>query len=323
MRDETLEGPDYGWIIPPDMQAFIRETQEVMGPDAAEASVAARRAAYDAVCRHFHPGRPEGVETEDFAIEGPGGPVPVRRYRAGGGAGSALVLYCHGGGFVVGGLDSHDDVCAQICARTGHEVASVDYRLAPEHQFPAHFEDAFAAWEWAATGGAEGRPVVIAGDSAGGTLAAAVSHAARGRPGAPVGQVLIYPSLGGDPARGSAVLHGDAPLLSRADRAFYHAHRDLSLIPERDPRAYPLRDADHSGLPMTVCLNAQCDPLADDGREYRDAILAAGGRAISIEEPGLVHGFIRARERSAAAGAAFDRIVESVRALAAGERPRL
>ncbi|SDX03477.1 acetyl esterase [Albimonas donghaensis] len=322
-ENTAKSGPDYDWVIAPDTRAFIRESRELTATGPGPVTAAIRRAAYNRACVHFHAGHPPGVTTEDFAIDGPHGPIPCRRYLPPGGPGAALIIYYHGGGFVVGGLDSHDDVCAEMCVGAGCELVSVDYRMAPEFQHPAYFDDAFAAWAWAAETGAAGRPIVLSGDSAGGTLAAAVTQAARGKAGAPAGQVLIYPSLGGDPTRGSYALNADAPMLSKADRDFYASQRDFSLVPEDDPRAYPLRDTDFSGLPMTVCINAQCDPLADDGKDYRDAILAAGGRAISIEEPGLVHGFLRARHRSVGARAAFGRIVESLRALCAGEPPAL
>lgn len=316
-------GPDYDWIIDADTWGWIRKQRELTDTGPGPVTAETRRAAFERAGRHFHPGRPEGVTTQDFSIDGPRGPIACRRYLPASGQGAALIVYYHGGGFVVGGLDSHDDACAGMCAGTGYELVAVDYRMAPEFQHPAFFDDAFAAWKWAAETEAKGagRPIVLSGDSAGGTLAAAVSHAARGAAGAPVGQVLIYPSLGGDATRGSYALNAEAPTLNRADRAFYHSQRDFSLVPENDPRAYPLRDTDFSGLPMTVCINAQCDPLADDGKDYRDAILKAGGRAISVEEPGLVHGFLRGRHLSARAGAAFGRIVESLRALGAGERP--
>ncbi len=316
---QAAPAPDYAWLIDEEVWAFIRKTKSFAPPG--PVTLASRRAAYDAAARHFNAGRPQGVETEDFAIPGPGGDIPLRRYLPPKGEGAALILYFHGGGFVVGGLESHDDVCAELCARTGHVVVAVDYRLAPEHQHPAHFEDAFAAWDWAA--GREalgvGRPILLCGDSAGATLAAAVAHAARGGAHAPGGQVLIYPSLGGSGE--SYRLNSEAPMLAKAEREFYQSQREA--IPQDDPRAFPLRDTDFAGLPVTVCINAQCDPLADDGKDYRDRILAAGGRAISVEEPGLVHGFLRARHVSSRAGAAFDRIVESLRTLGHGERPAL
>ncbi len=316
---QAAPAPDYAWIIDDEVWAFIRKTKSFAQPG--PLTLESRRAGYDAAARHFNAGRPQGIETEDFPIPGPNGPIGLRRYLPPTGEGAALTLYFHGGGFVVGDLESHDDVCAEICARTGHEVVSVDYRLAPEHQHPAHFDDAFAAWEWAAEREARGgdRPILLCGDSAGATLAAAVAHAARGGGRVPAGQVLIYPSLGGSGQ--SYRLHAEAPMLSTAERLFYQTQRDMSLIPQDDPRAYPLRDPNVSGLPTTVCISAQCDPLADDGKDYRDRILAAGGRAISLEEPGLVHGFLRARHMSKRAGEAFGRIVESLRALGQGERP--
>ena len=204
------------------------------------------------------------------------------------------MLYCHGGGFILGGLDSHDDVCAELCERTGYELVSVDYRLAPEHLHPAAFDDALAAFEWAAATYAQ--PILLAGDCAGGNLAAAVSHATRGHPRAPIGQVLIYPGLGGDMDKGSYVKHAEAPMLTHA------RHRILSRHPRRSSTPTTRRcrrspTAISRGLPPTVIVTAQCDPLSSDGETYRDRILAAGGKAWWYEEPGLVHSFLRGRQR--------------------------
>ena len=140
-----LAAPDYDWILEADTRAFV-ETSLRNSKVEGEPTAASRRAAYDANCRFWHNGRPEGVAVENLSCEGPRGPIPLRRYVPASGPGAAFVLYLHGGGFVVGGLDSHDDICAEIAHRTGYETVSVDYRMAPEFQHPAFFEDAFAAW---------------------------------------------------------------------------------------------------------------------------------------------------------------------------------
>ena len=243
------------------------------------------------MCREFFAGYPDGVTAQTTAIATPTHAIPIRIYRTAAPDASALVLYFHGGGFILGGLDSHDDVCAELCARTGYEVVSVDYRLAPEHLHPAAFDDALAAFEWAATTYA--RPILLAGDSAGGNLAAAVSHATRGHSRAPIGQVLIYPGLGGDTTQGSYV---DACRSADADGA---RHRLLPGHPHRRRRTHRRHHAVAARrhrflrLPPTVIVTAECDPLSSDGEAYRDRILAAGGKAWWFEEPGLVHGYLQ------------------------------
>jgi acetyl esterase len=307
---------DYRALIDAETWAFIDRTNSYYPPDTADGTIEQQRAVYDRMCRAFFAGYPEGVGVETKAISAPGRDIPVRVYRASEDP-PAVTLYFHGGGFVVGGLESHDDVCAELCARTGHEIVSVDYRLAPEHVHPAQFEDALAAFEWAAA--TYERPILLAGDSAGGNLAAAVSHAVRDRLCRPVGQVLIYPGLGGDQSKGSYVTHAEAPMLSVRDLDFYRQARTGGRSLSGDPTLSPLADADFSALPPTVIVTAECDPLSSDGEAYRDSILAAGGRALWHEEKGLVHGYLRARHSVARARQSFTRIVEALAALGRGE----
>jgi acetyl esterase len=307
---------DYSKLIDAETWAFIERTNSFYPPDTVDFTIAEQRRIYDEMCREFFAGYPQGVSVETLAIAVDGRQIPIRRYRRGG-AGEVLVLYYHGGGFILGGLDSHDDVCAELCERTGYEVVSVDYRLAPEHKHPAAFDDAFAAFQWAA--GTGDRPIVLCGDSAGGNLAAAVAGAARGDPRAPVGQVLIYPGLGGDHSKGSYVAHAEAPMLSMRDILFYKDIRTGGADLSRDATYVPLADTDFSGLPPTVIVSAECDPLAADGAAYRDAIRAAGGKAVWFEEAGLVHGYLRARHTVGRARDSFTRIVEAVRDLGKGE----
>ncbi|HEV7253299.1 MAG TPA: alpha/beta hydrolase [Mesorhizobium sp.] len=311
--------PDYASLIDAETWAFIRRTESFYPPDAVNHTVSEQRAVYDGMCRAFHAGHPEGVSVETTAIPAEGRAIPVRIYRAAQENPAAVVLYLHGGGFVVGGLDSHDDVCAEISARTGFRVASIDYRLAPEHTHPAAFDDALDAFLWTAREWE--RPVVLVGDSAGGNLAAAVSHAARSAEVQPIGQVLIYPGLGGPMDHGSYLAHAHAPMLTSVDLDFYRDIRAGGRDVTQDPSFAPLADADFSGLPPTAIVTAQCDPLSSDGETYRDRILAAGGRAWWREEPGLVHGFLRARHSVRRARECFARIVDAVGALGRGEQP--
>ncbi|MCX8509598.1 MAG: alpha/beta hydrolase [Rhodobacteraceae bacterium] len=304
--------PDYQKLIDAATWAFIRESEGWYPPETASAPIGRQRQIYDAMCRAFHKGYPPGVQVRDQ----PFGGVACRLY-ASARPGTGSVLYLHGGGFVVGGLESHDDVCAEICAATGLRVIAADYRLAPEHRHPAAFEDAFAAAQGVAR--QFPGPLVLAGDSAGGCLAAAVAHRARVQGPAIAGQVLIYPGLGGDRGRGSYIAHAEAPMLTRADVLFYDRIRFAEgARPVADPTARPLQDHDFTALPPTLILAAECDPLADDGPDYAALIRAAGGRAAARIEPGLVHGYLRARKSVPRARDSFIRITEAIAALAAG-----
>jgi acetyl esterase len=309
----------YDELIDAETWAFIERTYSFYPPDTTDHGIAEQRAIYDRMCRAFFTGYPDGVSAETTRIEAEERTIPVRIYSRREPDNAAVVLYFHGGGFILGGLESHDDVCAELCERTGYSVVSVDYRLSPEHVHPAAFEDAIAAFGWVLA--RFDRPVVLAGDSAGGNLAAAVAHASRRGPSRPVGQVLIYPGLGGDPTRGSYVIHADAPMLSARDIAFYSTKRAAGRDVSADPSFAPLADSDFSDLPPTVAITAQCDPLSSDGESYRDRVIDAGGKAAWLEEPGLVHGYLRARHSVARAKESFTRIVEAVWALGKSEWP--
>lgn len=310
---------DYGKLIDAETWAFIERTYAHYPADTVDYGIAEQRAVYDRMCREFFVGYPDGVSAETTAVDAGDRSIPVRIYRNDRANTAAVVLYFHGGGFILGGLDSHDDVCAELAGRTGFEVISVDYRLAPEHIHPAAFDDSMAVFEWAAE--RDGRSILLCGDSAGGNLAAAVAHFARAHPRAPVGQVLIYPGLGGDRTKGSYVEHANAPMLTVRDLDYYNQVVTGGRDATGDARFRPLADSDFTGLPPTVLVAAQCDPLSSDGGTYRDRVRGAGGRAVWFEEAGLVHGYLRARHTVARARESFSRIVEAVSALGNGEWP--
>lgn len=308
-ESQKMSAPDYSRLCDAETWAFIRKTESFYPADTASRSISEQRAVYDEMCAAFHRAPPPGVTS----IDRPFGGVPCRLYE--GPAVAGVAVYLHGGGFVVGGVHSHDDVCAEICGRAGLRVVSVDYRLAPEDRHPAAFVDALAATR--AVVEAFGA-VVLVGDSAGGSLAASVAHALRGT-GAVRGVVLVYPGLGGDSDRGSYLTHAEAPMLSREDVLFYARTRHGGEPPVADPTAEVLKDSDFSGLPPTFIVTAECDPLSDDGREYRDRIVAAGGVARWIQEPGLVHGYLRARHDVGRARESFARIVAAISDMAKGD----
>lgn len=300
---------DYDELIDDEIWDFIRKTESHYPPDAVDLSIDEQRGVYDRMCRAFFAGYPDGLSVRD----GRAGSVPIRIYEKGNPSGT--VIYFHGGGYVVGGLESHDDVCAELSQETGLRVISVDYRLSPEHKHPAAYKDGLEAVRYVAL--TWPKPIILAGDSAGANLASTCAHALRGEIEF-AGQVLIYPALGGDMSKGSYLDHANAPMLTLDDIKFYETARFSGPAPTNDPTALPLQDRDFSALPPTVTITAQNDPLADDGRDYRDAIVAAGGQAIWVNEPGLVHGYLRARHSSARAKASFERITRAVSLLFEG-----
>ncbi|ANN55694.1 esterase [Mesorhizobium loti NZP2037] len=306
---------DYTKLIDAETWAFIERTNSYYPPDTIDYTIAQQREIYDRMCREFFAGYPQGVTVETSAIATPTHNIPIRTYRSAPQP-AATVLYIHGGGFILGGLDSHDDVCAELCARTGYEIVSVDYRLAPEHLHPAAFDDAMSAFAWAAS--TRDQPILLCGDSAGGNLCAATAHATRGHAKRPAGQVLIYPGLGGDRSKGSYVTHTEAPMLTMRDLEFYKHIRTGGQDRSGDATLAPFADTDFAKLPPTVLVTAECDPLSSDGETYRDRIVAAGGRATWFEEPGLVHGYLRARHTVGRARESFTRIVDAVASLGRG-----
>ncbi len=297
-----MSAPDYGNLIDAEVWAFIDKSNAAYPEDAVDASIDEQRAFYDACCAQFHAGYPAGVTATDREIAG----VPVRDYTPANAKDHTTLIYIHGGGFVVGGLDSHDDICAEIADRCKLPLRAIDYRLCPENPYPADLADCLAVFD--ATDG----PVVLIGDSAGGNLCAGLSHVRRAD--RILGQVLIYPGLGGDLTQGSYQTHAFAPLLTLADVEFYKGIRGPVV---GDIGAYsPLKASDFTDLPQTVAIAAECDPLADDAHAYAAAITAAGGQAQSWTDAGLVHSWLRARHMSEKAGVAFDRVCSAIAGMA-------
>ncbi|MEM1346285.1 MAG: alpha/beta hydrolase [Pseudomonadota bacterium] len=290
-------------ITDPEVLAFIARV-EAATEAGAEADPEAQRRAYNAMAERFRVARPAGVAVEDMTLSG----VRVRHYRPATLRHPVRVLYCHGGGFVVGSLESHDDVCAEIAVATGCALTAVDYRLAPEHLHPAAFEDALAV----ARATLEEAPVVLTGDSAGGTLAAALALALKGE--AVRGQVLIYPGLGGR-ALGLASYreNAEAPLLTTAD---VDAYRGV-YGGEDNPSFYVLTAPDLRGVAPCFASGAAVDPLRDDALEYVRRLTESGIAATCTVEAQLPHMWLRARHTSARAQAAFERICRAIEGFAA------
>lgn len=296
----------YAELEDPGIREFLLQGERLYPPDAVNFSMAEQRAFYDRYCAHFRKARPDGVSAADVFLGG----IPCRHYRLAAALDAPAILYLHGGGFVLGSLNSHDDVCAELCKEARIDVIAVDYRLAPEHPFPAAFDDC-----WAVLSAMAGRwpGIITGGDSAGGNLAAALTLKARDMGGPSLlGQVLIYPVLGGDMSSGSYVTEAHAPGLSTSDVIYY---RDV-YRGGGSKYAEPLRETVFSGLPPAFLVAAGHDPLHDDCFDYAQKLRDAGVAATICDEPLLVHGFLRARGMSEPARAAFTAIAAACASLA-------
>jgi acetyl esterase len=249
----------------------------------------------------------------DQTVPGPAGELAVRVYTPEGSPPFPIVVFFHGGGWVVGTLDTYDPLCRALAAATPAVVVSVDYRLAPEHRWPAAVEDAYAA----ALGGAQHR-LAVAGDSAGGNLAAVVALGARDRGGPAIAfQLLVYPVLdvAGDTA--SWREFADGYHLTADGMRWYWDHY-LGGADGSAPDASPLRAAFVGGLPPALVVGAECDILRDEGEAYAARLAEAGVDARATRHAGVIHGFVRWR---AVTGAASDAIQEAAAALRSALAP--
>jgi acetyl esterase len=237
---------------------------------------------------------PKDVEARDLKVAGAAGEIPARLYTPPGAATpSGLLVYFHGGGFVIGDLDTHDGHCRRMAAGAGCRVLAVDYRLAPEHPFPAGHDDALSATKWAfdhaAEIGADPARIAVGGDSAGGNLAASVALDMRADPQRRiVFQLLLYPGIWPDQDTASRQ-ELDGPVLTKAAMAWF----DKSLAANGHPQAARamLGRAELAGAPPALVVTAGFDPLKDEGRDYALRLQAAGVEAHHVEYPSLVHDF--------------------------------
>jgi acetyl esterase len=233
----------------------------------------------------------------NLSIPGPAGPIRARHYRPIDGDGQPLLVFYHGGGQVIGDIETHDDLCREICREGGLHVLSVDYRLAPEHKSPAGSDDAYAAFVWALDHagelGADAGRVAVGGDSAGGNLAALVSLRARDEgTRLPALQLLFYPVTNYADETRSQKLFADRMFLTKKDLDWCRKQfLDGAHVEAADPRVSPLQADDLSGLPPALVLTAGFDPLRDEGRQYAEAMRAAGVAVDYREFGSLIHGF--------------------------------
>ena len=237
----------------------------------------------------------EPVPTEDRSVPGPAGDIPVRIYRPAAGKPLPVVVYFHGGGFVIGDIASHDTTCQRLAAGVPALVVSVDYRLAPEHRFPAAVDDCDAATGWvsahASEFGGDSARLAVAGDSAGGNLAAVVARRARDADGPPIAfQLLVYPCTDMTCSLPSHTENGTGYLLD-SDTMSWFLDNYLADSDRRNPDASPLFAGDLSGLPPALVVTAEFDPLRDEGEAYAERLRLAGVRVTTSRYDGMIHGF--------------------------------
>jgi acetyl esterase len=255
----------------------------------------------------------------DLAAAGPAGPIPLRLYRGLGTAAGTplpLLVYFHGGGWTVGDLDTHDIVCRTLANRARCAVIAVDYRMGPEHKFPAAVEDCVAATRWVAAQavalGVDAARIAVGGDSAGGNLATVVAITLRDAGGPPlVFQALVYPATDQRMDAASHTSFAQGYLLTR-DNMLWYRDNYLSSADYDDWRASPIRAADLARLPPAHIITAGYDPLRDEGRAYSERLVAAGVPVLYECFEGMAHGFLTMGGVVAAANHALYRIGQSL-----------
>jgi acetyl esterase len=311
--------------LDPQVQAFLDQVAAMNLPPLNTLSVAEAREAAAALSE-MH-GAPEPVASVDnLGVPGPGGEIPVRVYTPEGSGPLPVLVYFHGGGWVIGDLETHDALCRTLANALSCAVVSVDYRLAPEHKFPAAAEDAYAATQWVAKNadqiGCDPRRIAVGGDSAGGNLAAVVTLLARDRGGPQlVFQLLICPLTDSSCDTVSCRENAEGYFLTlEMVRWFWNQY--LSSDADRgNPYAAPLHAGDMRGLPPAMVLTAEFDPSRDEGEAYADRLRTDGVPVQLKRYDGMIHGFLRMGAMLDQARVAIEEVAANLQAaFAAPER---
>ena len=300
------------------MVSFHKELAATAPPGFDQWPLEKQREAWSQLCQQFRAPRPKGLIVSDLDINR----IKFRLFVPQGKNPKPGILYFHGGGWVLGGPETHDDMCAEMAAGADCAVALLDYRLAPEHPHPAQLGDSLKLWHWMREQGASHNinpdNLLAAGDSAGGQMSVALALTLREQ-GLPQlkGMCLIYPVLGNDINTPSYIRNAHAPCLTRDEMKFY---LDSFLGPQHnnnwdDEKAVPNLARDVSGLSPTFISVAAHDPLYDDGLIFAAKLKAAGIACELREEPALAHSYMRARHVSAPAKKGFDAIIKALRSL--------
>jgi acetyl esterase len=282
--------------LDPQVKAFLDQLEQLQIPAFADMTPEQARAAFEEFREAG--GTPDPpARVEDRVIPGPAGDLKVRIYVPSGKRPFPLMVFFHGGGWVIGSLESHDPLCRALATATGSMIVAVDYRLAPEQKFPAAVDDCYAAAKWVADQAADlgGDPnrVGVAGDSAGGNLSAVVSLLARDRGGPKLAyQLLMYPATDLAMNLPSVRENGEGYLLTSRDMVWFTNHYVRDASDKLNPLASPLLAADHSGLPAAIIVTAQFDPLRDEGEAYGEKLRQAGVPVKVRRYDGMIHGFL-------------------------------
>lgn len=285
--------------LDPQVKAILDQMAEAGGPKISDLSPTEARVVFREMSTAFDNSDVPVGGVEDRSIPGPGGEIPIRLYTpvaAGGGPLAALVFY-HGGGWVIGDLESHDATCRTLSQTSGCKVIAVDYRLAPEHKFPAAADDAYAALTWVEKNameiGVDPNRIAVGGDSAGGNLAAAVCLMSKDKNGPHVAfQLLIYPvaQIGIDTQSRKDLATGY--FLETETMIWFEDQYMANASDADNPYASPLKAANLSGLPPAYVITAGFDPLKDEGKAYADNLRAAGVDVQYVNYDGMIHGFV-------------------------------
>jgi acetyl esterase len=297
--------------VDPHIAAVLTMLEESGAPPMAEGSPEAGRAFYLALTHGVR--TPEQVVpvggTEDRTVPGADGDLRARVYRPDAAGPLPTVVFLHGGGWVIGDLDTHDNMARNVCRHAEAVVVAVDYRLAPEHPFPAAADDAVAATRWIAQHLDEfgGDPrLAVAGDSAGGNLAAVVAQALRDDGTPLAAQFLVYPAVDAEGEYPSRVENAKGYFLEKDTMDWFYGHYAGAWEDAKDARLSPLHHGDLAGLPPAVVVTAEYDPLRDEGEAYGKALEAAGVHAEVLRYDGMIHGFFDMGGASPAAQAAIE-----------------
>jgi len=295
-------------VLDPEIADFAADQDRTFSPAFHARGMDEQRLEYETFWRRFHAPRPAGISVADHLLSLPGRKIAARIYRPDSAAGPLpVILYYHGGSWMFGHLDSHDLPTARLAAITGAAIVSVDYRLAPEHKHPAALDDAWESLHWAIDGAAQlgfdPQRIAVAGDSAGGALAAGVALRARDRGGPTLrAQGLIYPCLRPSRADGAVLSPGlGEDAIADAFAAYFATPQDA-----RDPYAMPLLADDFTHLPPAIICAAELDVLLSDACEYAAALERAGTGSRLIIAKGLPHTFLRALHICGTAARAFE-----------------